>query len=92
MILILIVIIILLLAYTVINKNNNKSSDVIEGLNTFVGRMGIDDQYFHDKLFNDVFYYPNEPEGISGWDRCNSECPGRCVEFGPTSVAYCFSY
>lgn len=75
--------------------------DVIEGLNlnTFTGRLAIDDQYFYDQLFDDVFYYPNEPDketsrwiSSTGWIKCKMECPGHCVEYGPTGNAYCFPY
>ncbi len=91
----------LFLGYRNINDDDNK---VIEGLNTFNGRMAIDDQYFYDKLFDDVYYYPNEYEKNyergeqigklikTGWVRCKEECPGHCVEFGPSGHSYCFSY
>ena len=82
-----------------------KKAKLVEGmLNTFNGRMAIDDQYFYDKLFDNVTYYPNQydkdyktAEEIgklisTGWVRCNEECAGNCVEFGPTSVAYCFEF
>jgi len=67
---------------------------------TFNGRMAIDDQYFYDKLFDDVVYYPNEYENdynlndilSTGWEKCKMECTGHCVEYGLTSNAYCFSY
>jgi hypothetical protein len=74
----------------------------IEGLNTFNGKMAIDDQYFYDKIFDDVIYYPNEYEKsyatneqigkleITGWDRCNQMCKGRCIEYGVTGNSYCF--
>ena len=65
---------------------------IIEGLDTFTGRMAIDDQYYYDKLFDDVYYYPNEDDGTTGWVRCKSECAGHCVEFGIHFVSYCFPY
>ncbi len=76
----------------------NGGIDVIEGLDTFNGRMAIDEQYFYDKLFDNVDYYPNEYENdynlndviITGFDRCKEKCKGRCVEYGVTSIAYCF--
>jgi hypothetical protein len=37
-------------------------SKTVEGLNTFNGKMAVNGQYFHDKLFDDVYYYPNEYE------------------------------
>jgi hypothetical protein len=73
-------------------------------LNTFNGRMAIDDQYFFDKLFDDVSYYPNEyqknyesGEQIgklikTGWIRCKEECPGKCMEYGISGHTYCFPY
>ncbi len=85
------ILIILSLSCLAINQNNQKN-DLVEGLNTFVGRMAVDDQYFYDKTFDDVFYYPNEPDGVSGWDRCNSECPGRCVENGVYGSSWCWAY
>ena len=73
-------------------------SNVIEGLTTFNGEMAIDDQYFYDKTFDDVVYYPNqyidnselENIVISGFEKCLTECNGTCVEYGITSNAYCF--
>jgi len=68
-------------------------TDRYEGyLNTFNGRMSIDDQYFYDKLLDDVFYYPNMPDGTTGWVNCKIKCPGNCVEFGVTGASYCFPY
>lgn len=92
----LILIVILIIMY--FNKN------VYEGLTTFNGRMSVDDQYFYDKLFDDVVYYPNEYKkkyatgeeiGLlkkTGMEKCKEECGGRCVEYGITSNAYCFPY
>lgn len=96
LILIFIVIIMVILYLIYVRKN----TIVVEGLNTFNGRMAIDDQYFYDKLFDDVIYYPNEHKESSeledivttGWVRCKMECPGHCVEYGQTSNAYCFPY
>jgi hypothetical protein len=67
---------------------------------SFNGRMAVDDQYFYDKLFDDVVYYPNEygkdldlGELLStGWERCKMECPGHCVEYGIGGATSCFSY
>lgn len=67
---------------------------------TFNGRMAIDDQYFYDKLFDDVVYYPNEYEGdynlndvkVTGWEKCKQECPGHCVEYNISGNSYCFNY
>jgi len=67
----------------------------IEGLDTFNGRMMIDDQYFYDKVFDDVSYYPNEYDEdkvYPGVYRCTMECPGNCVEYGVSGNAYCFPY
>ena len=63
----------------------------IEGLNTFNGRMAIDDQYYYDKLFDNVVYIPNSPE-IDGWTKCNTmKGPyDHCVEFGLTGDSYLF--
>jgi len=81
------------------NKNIGVKK-VVEGLNTFNGRMAIDDQYQYDKLFDDVTYYKNEftedeqlsDISVTGWIRCKQECPGHCVEYGQTSNAWCFPY
>jgi hypothetical protein len=90
-----------IILFLLIMKHNN---NLIEGLNTFNGRMAVDDQYFYDKMFDDVMYYPNlydkdyktgEEIGeliSTGWQRCKSSCPSHCVEFGVTGNAYCFPY
>lgn len=76
----------------------NKNEDTIEGLglNNFTGRLAIDDQYYYDKLFDDVFYYPNDDPFskymTTGYEKCKSECTGNCVSFGPSAHAYCFPY
>lgn len=65
----------------------------------FNGRMAIDDQYFYDKLFDNVVYYPNEYNNdyelnditSTGIEKCKKECQGNCVEFGQSSIAYCFN-
>lgn len=98
---IIIICIVLLILFIVwFNKKNN----VIEGLNTFNGRMAIDDQYFYDKLFDDVVYYQNDYEKKferaeeigkllrTGWEKCKLECPGHCVEYFLSGNAYCFPY
>ena len=76
---------------------------IVEGLNTFNGRMAIQDQYFFDKLFDDVIYYPNKydkdyetGEEIgklikTGWQECREKCPNHCVEFGISGNSYCFN-
>lgn len=85
---ILIIILILLLFILLLKKN-----PLIEGLNTFNGRMAIDDQYFYDKVFDDVFYYENDPDNPdSGCITCKQECTGKCVEYGLTNSCYCFPY
>ena len=84
-----IILIITIYLYNSYIKNNNL---IIEGLDTFTGRMAIDDQYYYDKLFDDVYYYPNEEDGTTGWAKCKSECSGHCVEFGVHGVSYCFPY
>jgi len=65
--------------------------------------MSIDDQYFFDKLFDDVVYYPNKydkdyetGEEIgklikTGWEECREKCRGHCTEFGPSGNSHCFS-
>jgi len=99
-IIILIIIILTLIFFQLFNKAEKR---LIEGLNTFNGRMAIDDQYFYDKLFDDVVYYPNEykkesdqesPLGeliTTGWEKCKLECPGHCVEYGVHGSSYCFA-
>ena len=44
-----VIILVLIAVYIFFTKDNTK---IIEGLNTFNGRMAIDDQYFYDKLFD----------------------------------------
>lgn len=71
---------------------------MIEHLDTYNGRMSVDDQYFYDKLLEDVDYIPNKYVDdyalndieIRGIDKCQQTCPGLCVEFGITGHAYCF--
>lgn len=66
---------------------------------TFNGRMAIDDQYFYDKLFDDVVYYPNEYATdynlgdllATGWQKCKMECKGHCVEYNISGNSYCFN-
>lgn len=64
-----------------------------EHFNTFVGKQAIDDQYFYDKLFDDVKYYTSSPE-MSGCYQCYKEKPasGYCVEYGLTDTCYLFPY
>lgn len=78
------------------------NQQVIENLYTFNGRMSIDDQYFYDKLFNNVTYYPNKyidnyelgPLTETGINKCLSDCnimkDCNCVEYGITGNAYAF--
>lgn len=97
------ILIILLFIYVVLYITTRKPK-LVEGLNTFNGRMAIDDQYYFDQIFDDVIYYPNEydkdyktAEEIghlvkTGWQKCKELCSGNCVEFGLTGASYCFSY
>jgi len=99
-----VIVVVLLLMVTITYYLNKQKPTMVEGLNTFNGRMAIDDQYFYDKLFDDVIYYPNEydkdykrGEEIgkllqTGWVKCKTECPGHCVEYGVHGAAYCFPY
>lgn len=67
----------------------------------FNGKMSISDQYFYDKLFDNVVYYPNEyvkdesmaDLTLTGWDKCLQEngSNGNCIEFGVTGNAYFFA-
>lgn len=73
------------------------TANKIEHLNTFNGRMSVNDQYFYDKLFDDVIYFPtiesnnwSDRPGSSGYSRCMLTCPGNCVEYGVSGNAYCF--
>ena len=96
---ILIIVVILLFVSIIAPLRREK---VIEGLNTFNGRMAVDDQYHFDKLFDDVSYYPNEYEKnysseeeigkllMTGWAQCRARCPGNCVEYGVHGHSYCF--
>jgi hypothetical protein len=66
--------------------------DVIEGLDTMAGLLSVDDQYFYDKLFQNVVYVPNSPE-MTGWVKCNQmkTMGSSCVEYGITGNAYLFN-
>ena len=98
MIIIIIVLILLLFLLCIHSPKEN----IVEGLNTFNGRMSISDQYFFDKLFDDVIYYPNKYEKDyetgeeigkllkTGWEECREKCRGNCIEFGISSNSYCF--
>ena len=91
MIIILIIIFIIFIIYNTHCLTTNTTNTTIEHLNTFNGRMAIDDQYFYDKLFDDVVYYPNKYEKDydtgeeigklleTGWIRCLKDCTGNCV-------------
>jgi len=97
MITITIVLVFLIIIYYLFTQN-----DIVEGLRTFNGRMAIQTQYFYDKLFDDVVYYPNiynkdyeSGEEIgklikTGWIDCLEKCRGNCTEYGVNGVAYCF--
>jgi hypothetical protein len=96
------VIAIIVIAIIIIAIYKYKISSSIEGLYTFNGRMGVDYQYFYDKLFMDTYYFPNrydQPyktgEEIgrlieTGYDHCCRVCSGSCVEYGVMGDAYCF--
>ena len=76
----------------------------VEGLDTFNGRMAVDDQYYYDQVFDDVIYYPNIYAGEkdtseefgkllkTGWMTCIEKCPDKCIEFGVTGNSYCLPY
>jgi len=90
---IIIILIIIIYIYFYDQINN------LEGYYVFGGENAADDQYFYDKLFDDVVYIPNKYVGdyplndidILGIDKCLQECKGKCVEFGITGNAYCFA-
>ena len=93
---------ILIISVIIIIIYKYKKSLTIEGLYTFNGRMAINDQWFVDKLFDDVYYMPNKYEqpyktgeeigklAQTGYDYCSQFCPGTCLEYGITGNAYCF--
>ncbi len=95
MIYIYITIIIIVLIYLCYNKQK------MENFYTFNGRMAIDDQYYFDKLFDNVVYYPNryaddyesgEEIGkllATGWNDCKTHCRGYCTEFGVHGHTHC---
>jgi len=97
-------IILIIIGFLIYYYYLSRKKDLVEGLNTFNGRMAIDDQYFYDQLFDDVIYYPNQYDKdyktgeeigkliSTGWARCKEECPGHCVEFGLSGHSYCFNY
>ena len=95
-------IVIIIIAIIIISIYKYKKSLSVEGLYTFNGRMANDDQWFYDKLFDDVYYFPNRFEQPyktgeeigrlieTGYDHCCRTCPGSCVEYGVMGDAYCF--
>lgn len=96
------VIAIIVIAIIIIAIYKYKKSSSVEGLYTFNGRLSSDLQWFYDKLFNEVYYFPNrfdQPyktgEEIgrlieTGYDHCCRVCNGSCVEYGVMGDAYCF--
>jgi hypothetical protein len=109
---VLIIIIVLLVIYfihkqytkenmTVVGKGTQKDSKeqpYAGTFTTFNGRMAIDDQYFYDKLFDDVVYYENDYDYDTGdliktgWEKCKMQCSGNCVEYFLSGNSYCFPY
>ena len=75
----------------------NKKVTAINFDITTNGTQAIDDQYFYDKLFDNVTYYGNEYDTgynlgdiiSTGWDKCKNECNAECVEYGITGNTYC---
>lgn len=94
--LIIIIISIVILSFLTVECNK------YEHLTTFNGLQSVDDQYYSDRAFDNVIYYPNEynkdyksAEEIGelverGIDKCYKECNGTCMEFGVHGVAHCF--
>lgn len=85
----------------VLGEGEQKNSGVKPFKGTFTnfnGRMAIDDQYFMDKLFDDVTYYDNDYNYDTGdliktgWDKCKTQCTGNCVEYFLSGNSYCFPY
>lgn len=66
---------------------------------TYNGHMATNDQYYYDKTFDNVVYYPNkytEDSALNdivenGWTQCKQSCEGNCIEFGVSGASYCFS-
>jgi hypothetical protein len=112
MVIVFIIIILALIIVLIYNKQNKENMTVVgEGIQknsveqpftgtftTFNGRMAIDDQYFYDKLFDDVVYYDNDYDYDTGdliktgWDKCKMQCTGNCVEYFVSGNSYCFPY
>lgn len=96
--LIIIIIIAIIICIGMIYKYNKP----VEGMYTFNGRMAENTQWFYDKLFDDVYYFPNRYEKPyesgeeigrlieTGYDHCCRECSGSCLEYGVNGEAYCF--
>lgn len=85
--------VLLLVVGVLVYRHRWGTPDLVEGLNTFNGRMAINDMYFYDRLFSDVYYYANSEDGnTTGWSKCKSECPGHCVEYMVSGNSYCFPY
>lgn len=83
------IIVVLFIFYKYAKNGCDVKRPLIEGLFSFNGRMATDDQYFMDKLFDDVIYFPNTEES-TGWTRCKLVCPSHCLEFGLSGNAYCW--
>jgi hypothetical protein len=113
MVIVFIIIILVLIIVLIYNNKQNKENMTVVGegiqknsikqpftgtFTTFNGRMAIDDQYFYDKLFDDVVYYDNDYDYDTGdliktgWDKCKMQCTGNCVEYFVSGNSYCFPY
>lgn len=79
-------------------QEDSKEKQFTGTFTTFNGRMAIDDQYFYDKLFDDVVYYDNDYDYDTGdliktgWEKCKMQCSGNCVEYFVSGNSYCFPY
>ncbi len=81
-----------------IDSNAHTEIGKITFNSSFNGRMAIDDQYFYNKIFDNVAYFDNKYDYDSGdlittgWETCKMQCTGNCVEYGLSGATYCFPY
>jgi hypothetical protein len=86
---------------TVVGEGVQKNTPEVPATVTFTnfnGKQAIDDQYFYDKVFDNVTYYDNDYDYDTGdliktgWEKCTTACSGNCVEYGVFGASYCFPY
>ncbi len=64
---------------------------IVENFDTNIKKIELSPSYKYDPLFADVVTYENDIDGRLGIDKCLENCSGKCLEYGITGTAYCFS-